>query len=44
MRFLKDNIFVTAPSDAIYSVGDKLRLENAIKKFNSIGIKVILGS
>ena len=43
MRFLKDNIFVTAPSDAIYSVGDKLRLENAIKKFNNIGIKVILG-
>ncbi len=43
MRFLKDNIFVTAPSDSICSDGDKLRLENAIKKFNSMGIEVKLG-
>lgn len=43
MRFLKNNIYVTAPSDSINNEGDKLRLENAIKKFNNIGIKVILG-
>lgn len=43
MRFLKNNIFVTAPSDSIFNDGDKLRLENAIKKFNNIGITVTLG-
>lgn len=43
MKFLKDKIFVTAPSDSIYSDGDKMRLENAIKNFNSIGIDVKLG-
>ncbi len=43
MRFLKNNIFVTAPSDSINNEGDKLRLENAIKKFDTLGIKVILG-
>lgn len=43
MRFLKNKVFVTAPSDSIYSVGDKLRLENAIKNFKNIGINVELG-
>ena len=43
MRFLKNNIFVTAPSNSISSDGDKLRLENAIKKFNGMGIEVKLG-
>lgn len=43
MRFLKNNIFVTAPSDSIYNDGDKLRLKNALKKFNDMGINVILG-
>lgn len=43
MRFLKNNIFVTAPSDSICSNGDNLRLINAIKKFNSMGIEVKLG-
>ena len=44
MRFLKNNIFVTAPSDSIFNYGDKLRLENAIKNFNNIGITVTLGN
>lgn len=43
MRFLKDNIFVTAPSDSVCNHGDKLRLENAIRKFNNFGITVTLG-
>lgn len=43
MRFLKNSIFVTAPSDSISKDGDKLRLRNAVKKFNGMGIKVILG-
>lgn len=43
MRFLKNNIFVTAPSDSVSNDGDKLRLENAIKKFNSMGIDVVIG-
>ncbi len=43
MKFLKDNIFVTAPSDSIFNDGDKLRLENAIKNFNNMGITVTLG-
>lgn len=43
MRFLKDNIFVTAPSDSVYGNGDRLRLINAIKKFNNMGIEVKLG-
>ena len=43
MRFLKKTIFVTAPSDSICSDGDKIRLENAIKNFNNLGIDVKLG-
>lgn len=43
MRFLKKTIFVTAPSDSVSSDGDKLRLKNAIKNFNSLGITVRLG-
>lgn len=31
MRFLKNNIYVTAPSDSINNEGDKIRLENAIR-------------
>ena len=43
MRFLKNNVFVTAPSDSVFNDGDKLRLKNAIKKFNSMGIDVVIG-
>lgn len=43
MRFLKDNIFVTAPSDSVCTDSDRIRLENAIRKFNSMGITVTLG-
>ena len=43
MRFLKKTIFVTAPSDSVCSDGDKIRLESAIKNFNSLGIDVKLG-
>lgn len=44
MNYLKDNVFITAPSDSIQSKGDKLRLENAIKNFNDMGITVKLGT
>lgn len=44
MRFLKNNIFVTAPSDRIKTIGDRLRLENAVKNFKDRGIQVILGN
>ncbi len=40
MKYLKDNVFITAPSDSIQSKGDKIRLENAIKNFNDMGITV----
>ena len=43
MRFLKKNIFVTAPSDSIKTIGDRLRLENAVKNFKDRGIEVVLG-
>ena len=44
MNYLKDNVFITAPSDSIQSKGDKLRLENAIKNFNDMEITVKLGT
>lgn len=44
MKYLKDNVFITAPSDSIQSKGDKIRLENAIKNFNDMGITVKLGT
>ena len=44
MNYLKDNVFITAPSDSIQSKGDKLRLKNAIKNFNDMGITVKLGT
>ncbi len=44
MNYLKDNVFITAPSDSIQSKGDKLRLKNAIKNFNDMGINVKLGT
>ena len=43
MRFLKNNIFVTAPSDSIRTIGDRLRLENAVKNFKDREIEVVLG-
>ena len=43
MRFLKDKVFVTAPSDAINSEGDCLRLENAVKNFKKLGYNVEIG-
>lgn len=44
MNYLKDNVFITAPSDSIQSKGDQLRLKNAIKNFNDMGITVKLGT
>ena len=44
MKYLKNNVFITAPSDSIQSKGDKIRLENAIKNFNDMGITVKLGT
>lgn len=44
MKYLKDNVFITAPSDSVQSKGDKIRLENAIKNFNDMGITVKLGT
>lgn len=43
MRFLKKNVFITAPSDSVSSDGDKKRLENAIQNFLNMGIDVKLG-
>lgn len=43
MRFLKNNVFITAPSDSVSSDGDKKRLENAIQNFLNMGIDVKLG-
>ena len=43
MRFLKEKIFVTAPSDSISTNSDRLRLSNAIKIFNNNGYAVELG-
>lgn len=44
MKYLKNNVFITAPSDSIQSFGDKMRLENAIKKFNDMDIAVTIGA
>ena len=44
MQYLKNNVFITAPSDSVQSKGDKIRLKNAIKNFNDMGITVKLGT
>lgn len=43
MRYLKQSIYITAPSDSITTYGDKLRFSNAIKMFKKIGYNVQIG-